>query len=413
MMSFIFPFMNFFQPGVFWKEIAAYKPMLVLSLLAFFIGLAGKSVYPRKEAFSHPAIRWLMVFLGIQIISLIGGGIASMFTGLEYWSAYILFVIASVMLVRDEKTLSRYVWGMMVGSMVIVVFGIMAVYGPWDEAKGGRAGAYGMYENHNDYSFIIIQIFPFLYLYRKVTKGFVGRLLLWAAMGACLWGIVLSLSRGGMMALVLEMALIILIGMEGKKRLWLLPALLIAGAAAISIQFALRAENQGKNYTAADAENSRLELWRAGGNMVLDHPLLGVGSMHFYEYAREYGEISHDNRGKNTHNTYLEILTGTGLIGFFCFVGMVVKLTRSLHRAAAIPSSPLIDATRRATLIAFYSMLFRATLDAKPHDWSFYILCTIGITCILIQRHANLAEKTPAVQPVSKARLPSYGRLRS
>lgn len=412
MMSFLYPFMNFFQPGIFWKEIAVYRPMLVLSVLAFCVGLAGRSAYPRKEIFSHPVFRWLIVFILIQVISLLKGGLSSALSGLEYWSAYLLFVIASAALIRDEKALSRYVWGMMSGSMFIVIFGIIAVYAPWKEAVGGRAGAYGMYENHNDYSFIIVQILPFLYMYGKVTGRWVGRFLLWASIAACLWGIVVSLSRGGMMALVLEMGLIIVIGMEGKKRLWLLPALAIVGAGAISVQFAMRAQNQGSNYTASDAENSRLELWDAAFNMILDHPLLGVGSGRFYDYQTEYGEISHDNRGKNTHNTYLEILTGTGFIGFFCFIGMIVKLLRALHDAAASPGPPLIEATRRATLIAIYSILFRSTLDAKPADWSFYILCTIGIACLVLQHHASAAKAGPKMQAAPKGKIPSYSRPR-
>jgi putative inorganic carbon (HCO3(-)) transporter len=392
MMSFLYPFMNFFQPGVFWPQLAQFKPMLVFSLLALVVGLAGPSLYPRRKVFFHPAFVWLVLFFVVQAASLMSSGIGIVLSELSYWSAYLIFVVVSLLLIRDERSLASYVRGMIAGSMFIVLFGIWAVFAAAPQAIGGRAGAYGMYENHNDYSFIIIQIVPFLYMYRKVVHGTGARLLLGAALIACMVGTLLSLSRGGMLALVLEFGLIILIGMEGRKRLLWLPVLVIVGAAAIGLQWAKRAENQGSYYTAEDAENSRMELWRAATRMVLEKPLLGVGRGLFYEYARDYGEISYDNRGKNTHNTYLEILAGTGLIGFFSFVGMLWKVIGALRRApSSAQGPPLIDAMRRATLISFYSILFRAILDAKSHDWSFYTLCAIGLACVMLQRQAEAA----------------------
>ncbi|RTL57973.1 MAG: O-antigen ligase domain-containing protein [Rhodocyclaceae bacterium] len=396
-MTFLYAFMNFFQPGVFWPQMADLKPMLVLSLVGVFVGLARKSAYSRKEAFSHPIFFWLATFIVVQAVSLVRNGLSVAMAGFSFWDVYLFFVIVSLLLITDEKTLSRYVWGMMVGGMFITAFGILAVIDTWPQAVGGRAGAYGMYENHNDYSFLIIQIVPFLYMYRKISQRTSVRLLLGLSLLACMVGIMMSLSRGGMMALVLEFALIILIGMDGRKRLWWLPVLAMVGLAAVGYQFAKRAENQGDSYTAADAENSRLELWEAGGAMILDHPLLGIGSGHFYEFAQEYGEISHDNRGKNSHNTYLEILTGTGLIGFGSFVMMILRLIRGLRQPSSAAGPPVLNATRRATLIAIYSILFRATLDAKPHDWSFYILCTIGLACIMLQRQWERASTGQAV----------------
>lgn len=404
MMSFLFPFMNFVQPGIVWPQLAPFMPMLVLSLLGLGAGLARTSSYPRRAAFSDPVFRWLLTFILIQPLSLLNGGIATALSGLAFWIMYLLFVTVSITLISSVSALACYVWGMLLGSMVIVSFGILAVLFAWKEAVGGRAGAYGMYENHNDYSFIIILVVPFLYLLRKLSSRRLVRLGLGAALALCLAGILLSLSRGGMLALVLEGGLIILIGMEGRQRLLWLPLLIIVGALALGYQWARRAENQGDNYTAADAENSRYELWRAAGKLLQDKPLLGVGSLRFSEYARFYGEISHDNRGKNTHNTFLEILTGTGLLGFFSFAALIVTLMRALHRCHPAQAPPLLDAMRRATLIGLYAILFRATLDAKPHDWSFYILCSIGLACLMLLRASAVAPAAPELTPSSVSR---------
>lgn len=388
-MDILFPFLNFLQPGIFWPQLAEYKPMVLLTMLAIVVGLAKKSAFLRREAFAHPVFRWMTAFLLVQVVSLLSTGVMGALGTVPYFGGFLLFVVASILLITDERALARFVWGMMAGGLFLVGFGIRAVIEGWPEAVGGRAGAYGMYENHNDYSFIIIQILPFIFLYRGLAGNFFGRMTLWAALIACVVGMLMSLSRGGMLALVLEFTLIVLIGMRSPKRFYLLPVLALLGAGAIAYQWAQRAENQGSNYTAADAEQSRFELWRAGYRMVLDKPLLGVGAGRFGEYAQQYGEISGDNRGKNSHNTYLEVLTGTGLIGFVCFLMMIRRLIQAVaHRPTGV-TTPLLDATRRATLIAILSILFRAILDAKQYDWSFYILSLFGIVYAVLQRRCE------------------------
>lgn len=393
-MSFLYPFMIFFQPGIFWLSLAPFMPIFVLSILGWLFGRANESSYLRSKAFSNPIFIWLVIFILIQPVSLLKGGIAVSLSVFSFWAPYLLTVFVSILLISDAKMLARYVCGMMAGSMFIILFGICAKFFSWSEAIGGRAGAYGMYENHNDYSFIIIQIVPFLYMFRKISSSRTLRLLLGAALIACVVGILISLSRGGVLALLLELGLIILIGMDSRKRFLWLPILAIVGMAVVGYQWSKRAENQGDSYTAADAEMSRYELWRAAKKMIYDKPLLGVGSLRFSEYSGYYGEISHDNRGKNTHNTFLEILTGTGLIGFFAFFAMIYKLIRALHKSSWPHGPPVIEAMRRATLISLYSILFRAVLDAKPHDWSFYILLSIGLSCVMLQLKGSADVRT-------------------
>lgn len=406
-MSFFYSFLNFVQPGILWPEIAVLKPMLLVTLFGFAIGLPRRSEYPRREAFTHPIFVWLVLFVMAQVLSVYYSGVVSMLEELASWSVYLLFVAVSILLISNPVALRRYVLGMIAGSMVVVVYGIYAVYAQLASAVQGRAGAYGMYENHNDYSFIIIMVLPFIYMYWRRQSGMPGlvrRNLLLLSMVACIVGIVLSLSRGGMAVLVIEVALIVLFGMQGKRRLLLLPILAVVGVGAIGYQWAKRAENQGDRYTASQAESSRLELWRAAALMIQAKPLLGVGSRRFREYSQDFGEISHDNRGKVSHNTYIEVLAGSGLIGFTPFVLTLYYLFRELRRRSQHGGPPWLDATRTAALISFCSILVRALLDAKSHDWSFYILCAIALTCGAMQRQIDRSSSGQSDNPAEEAR---------
>jgi len=410
-MTFLYPFLNFLQPGILWPELTSLRPMLVLSALALVLGLRGTSAYDRREAWRSKQIFWLVLFVIAQALSVHKGGIGSILGELGFWYVFLLFVVVSILLVGDERALRRYVWGTLLGSLFVVGYGIYAVPA-WGGYEGsGRAGAYGMYDNHNDYTFIIIQIVPYLYLMWRCEKGFLRRMVLLLGLVGCLVGTAMSMSRGGMIALVVEVGLIVLLGMEGRRRLWLLPLIGILGVAAVGYQYARRAANQG-NYTSEDAENSRMELWKAGGRMFVANPLLGVGSRCFPEYGWQYYELSHDQRGKVSHNTYIEVVSTSGLLGFVSFMMMNWRLIQDLRRARRRGSpSRLVDAIARATLIGIYAMAIRAFLDAKPHDWAFYSFAAIGTACCRLRDHSEQTSDVGAAEGTTMevARRPQMG----
>jgi len=392
--------------------------MLVATLIAVLFELIRTrpgDAELRRRFFLHPAFIWLGVFVVVQVISVYYGGVRGMLEELDFWDVYLLFVAASLLSIHDARSLRRYVWGMMLGSAVVVAFGLYAVAVNLPTLAGGRAGAYGMYENHNDYTFIIIMVLPFAYLFLRLARARLAKLLLLALIVACMVGVVLSLSRGGILALVLEGALILGLTTTGKRRVLAIVVLALIGSVAVIHQFTAREENQRGLYTEADAANSRYELWRAARSMIVARPILGIGSRRFKEFSQDYGEISHDNRGKVAHNTYMEVAADTGILGFGSFMLMLRGIFRSVRgvRLGDARGDGLVE-IRLATFISLCAIMFRSLLDAKAYDWSFYVLAVLGIaTSILASRaaaHGEATEQQPAApsepprRPVVSAR---------
>jgi hypothetical protein len=72
---------------------------------------------------------------------------------------------------------------------------------------------------------------------------------------------------------------------------------------------------------------SRTELWKAAIDMTRKHPFLGVGPDNFrLLYGRQYGTTRWDTKIR-TNNLYLELLSGSGLVGLaaFCVMLAVVR----------------------------------------------------------------------------------------
>jgi O-antigen ligase len=408
-MSFIYPFLNFLQPGVLFPALAPYRPMLVVSMIAGLVGLKALvqngSTDPRRGYLAHPAFVWLCVFVAVQVLSVYYSGVRSMLTELDFWYVYAMFAAVSLLIVRDAADLRRYVWGMMVGSAVVIAFGLYAVAVHLPTLAGGRAGAYGMYENHNDYTFLIIQVLPFAYFYLPLCRRVLARAFLIALLVGCVCGVVLSLSRGGVLALVLECGIILWLRTRGTRRVAAMLVFAALGAAAIVHQFAAREANQGATYSEEQAKWERFELWRAAGNAYLANPILGVGSRRFSEFSQRYGEISHDDRGKVAHNTYIELAADSGTLGFGAFLMMLRGIFRSLRGARhARLSDDGLAQTHLAAWVSLSSILFRALLDAKEYDWSFYTLTVIVIvTSALLGRRAHQDEATASPSPAAGA----------
>lgn len=313
------------------------------------------------------------------------------------WQVYLLYLLVSLLTIRDPSTLRRYIWGAIVGSGFVVFYGLYAVAVHAPTIVEGRAGAYGMYENQNDYSFIILMIFPFAYLYLRMCRTIWQRLLLVAILLACVAGIVLSLSRGGILALVLELALILWFTTRGRRRTLGIVALGLIGTVVVVHQFVAREANQAGQYSEADSENSRYELWRAARAVFVAHPILGVGSRRFSEYASEYAPISHDNRGKVTHNTYLEVAADTGILGLTAFAFLLWSVYRPLRaaRLAELRGDGIME-SQLAALISFYTFAFRALLDAKVQDWSLYFLAVVAIATLALRGNSTRPAAAPS-----------------
>jgi putative inorganic carbon (hco3(-)) transporter len=387
-MAFWFPFLNFMQPGILFPALQPFKPMLLAAILTGIASLqAGKHLAEqRSQCLRHPAFLWLCFFMFVNVISVYYSGVSSMIEEFGYWNIYPIFVFVSMLIMKDEAALRRYIWGLVLGGSVVIGMGIFlwAIQSPL--LPGGRAGAYGMYENHNDYTFMILLVMPYAYLMITSESSRLLKLVLLIVVGACTLGVLASLSRGGILTLVAEFAMLFWVTTRGSRRIVGLVALGLIGAAVIVHQFAAREENQAGNYSAEDAKNSRYELWRAAEAMIKVHPILGVGARRFHEYSQDYAEISHDNRGKVAHNTFLEIAADTGVLGFGSFMAMMVALLRSLRVPAQPHESPFLRLIKRATLITLVAILFRSSLDAKVHDWSFYTLAAIGIVTTVLAR---------------------------
>jgi O-antigen ligase len=387
-MLFLLSLVQFLQPGILLPALAVVRPTLAVIALGVVGGVLTRPVAEQLAALRQPVVAYTALFVLVQVASVYRSGLGFMLHVFEAWLPQLAFVALGVFLASYREHLYRFVWGMILGCQFIAFYGIYAFLADL-ERESESACAYGTYANHNDYTYAIILSLPFLYFLRRASESFLVRTVLAVFMAGGVAGIFLSLSRGGMIGLVFEVILLALMTGSNLKKVLSLIVLAGVGLVAIQTQYARRAAVSA-NYTAQDAESSRFELWKAGKNAFLAHPVLGIGSNQFREYSHEYGEISGDNRNKNTHNTFLEVLVNNGLVGFAVFLLLIRAIARELKGAAPLVDEGRFEAVRLAALVSLWSLLFRGLTNAKPHEFGFYALAMIAGTVATLRPQAEV-----------------------
>ncbi|GEM_PF-1429047 len=85
----------------------------------------------------------------------------------------------------------------------------------------------------------------------------------------------------------------------------------------------------------ASKNSSRLKLWKLGGYMIKDHPILGVGNgnyVTYYDiYSEKYPNLRYgDYKRFSSHNTFIKIQSELGLIGSVSFILVIVFVVKEI-----------------------------------------------------------------------------------
>ena len=169
-------------------------------------------------------------------------------------------------------------------------------------------------------------------------------------------GLVLSGSRGGMLALGAEFVFLALIAFtsggerqEGHSRLkgviraggvvalgtaTLLVATLIVGTERLAANIA-----QAQDTVTAEILNnerfSRRDIWAATVEMIKAHPMIGVGLGAYQVAYTRYDPSAGTQRVEQSHNDYLQVLSDAGVAGLTMAILFLVLLLKRGLRAAA------------------------------------------------------------------------------
>lgn len=186
-------------------------------------------------------------------------------------------------------------------------------------------------------------------------------------------GLVLSNSRGGILAMLAQVVIAALLLMRRLALKIVLVVVLVAGVLVGTVW--VGGDRLVTNFGAAGSElgstggsdgASRNEIWRATLKLFAAHPLLGAGLGGYWIAITAYHNASGVLTPQEAHNDYLELLASGGLIGFAIGVWFLVSIVR-LARKNLWSNHGFICAARLGAMLGIAGIAAHSLLDFGLH----------------------------------------------
>jgi len=295
------------------------RPAKVVAGLAI-LALIGETMFGKRELrFAWPEGGLLIAFLAAAALSCLTAlwpGYAAQ--NVEDLAKMILTWFFLLNCATTERRLRGVMWIMVVGGL-FPALGTLKNFLAGNMYEG-RAAWVGIFANPNEVAYALVILVP-LAVYLATPRGWWVRLLVSAILVLFSAAVYVTFSRGGLIALA---AVIALIGWR-KRNKWILglTAILLAAGSMFASRYWSRDQDFSQLNGDATVEQ-RLATTQAGFDMFLDHPLLGVGFGCSVVAWPLYAPQGVYTRGALvTHNTFIQALSETGLLGFVPFVGLI------------------------------------------------------------------------------------------
>jgi O-antigen ligase len=199
---------------------------------------------------------------------------------------------------------------------------------------------YGQFINKNHFAYLMEMAFG-LGLGLAIAGGVKReRPLIYFALLLPIWtALVLSNSRGGILAMLVQIVVVTLFLMSRKSVVLKVALVIVLVVGILFGTLWVGGDRLASNFEAATNElatthagASRNEIWRATLKMFAAHPILGVGLGGYWIGITAYHDASGLMTPQEAHNDYLELLSSGGVIGFAIGVWFVVAVVRAARR---------------------------------------------------------------------------------
>jgi len=176
----------------------------------------------------------------------------------------------------------------------------------------------GLLSDPNDLAHILVIIAPLTWWALVSMKGLLVRGAIAGSLLLIMAGMVTTQSRGGLLSLLAAGAVFFVLSRESiAKKLSLVVLALILAVAALPSNITERYASIGTAARTDESSQARLAVWRAGGQMFVDHLFTGVGLGNFED---AYGSMYIDRQGagkvwRSAHNSVVEVAGELGIVG--------------------------------------------------------------------------------------------------
>jgi len=327
-----------------------FRPALVITVLAttalLFSG-RGKDI---SAALATPESKRYLAFFLVMVLGIPFAYYRSIaFDGvLQRYSVNMLFFLLSICQINSLQRMKTFLW---IVCLSTLVYGLFSGLLQSSSLGAGRLQAVGGVLDPNDTAYVLLALFPLCLFFLQFDNGSTKTLLAFVAICGTIATVLLTGSRGGMVAFgtVLVLLLFTNLGALRKAHKVLLLVTVLLGTSwllvtdKVDAQRYLSISNISSDYNVTES-GGRIALWKEAIDLTLANPLTGVG-VDCYATANHQARLLRGAtyfRWHAVHNSFLQIASEAGLVAFAIFLVICLRTAstfRSLSRIRLQSSS--------------------------------------------------------------------------
>lgn len=273
----------------------------------------------------------------------------------------------------------------------------------------------GAFKNIMSYSYSMVLILAFAT--PKLSLSYFRDKKNWGELAAILFvgvGVVLSLSRGAIAGLILVITLNVISRFKIR-------AILMAGIGLLSLltffamgrtilselgvaESRLHRDSGDRLFQELDSPGNvkRIVSWYAALNAFRENPFFGVGYRNFEflskdlkkKYPIEISDVpGRDERAHNwtgnAHNNFLEVLSGTGIVGFSTFMIFLILVAKNIIA---------LKIYRREYIIFFLVFFATGLVESTIVDAHEAIIIFLVLSCLFLERESGVKTNNPILK---------------
>lgn len=218
--------------------------------------------------------------------------------------------------------------GILIGLMIVVVVGTAHISYDWLIKNVNRP--YGLLRHPNNWAFCIGMIMPLFIYYALKCRNLLFKICSIAMIALCVLSLFLVKSRGANIAIFACLTLFSIIYLYNRNKL-------LGFLLAISVPCLIYLyQNELLYFLQRRYDGERLLLYKASIKMWLDYPIFGTGFSDWRSlYNGPYYPVGAKEYLIHSHNTYLHVLSASGIIGLlgylFFLYSFIVKCIRNIQ----------------------------------------------------------------------------------
>jgi O-antigen ligase len=302
--------------------------------------------------------------------------------------------------VRERRHVTWVLAGFLAGAVLSALYSLVSPPAP---SSAGRISSEGLNADELATALVAGAAIAGAFAIGWRDKPLVRALAL-AMVATFLIGVLLTVSRAGLVALAV--ALIATVGFGARWRP-LAATLLVALSLGCVGYFAWLAPPEAvEHVTAVDGGTGRTTIWAVGWRMVKANPVVGVGADNFQTSSIHYllrpGFLQRTDfivvTPKVAHNTYLEVLATLGIVGLLMFLSILAFAISQAVRAArtfARQGDRKMELLARGVLVATFATLAANFFASEQFSKQLWLLLAMGPAMAALARVGETEEGNP------------------